>query len=119
VLVGVAAAARPGGHGPEAGAPDAHAHFAQAQIALPSRLTRAACVRALEGLPRSVLRAKGFVRLCDAPGVMTLVQKVGPRWNLTPFPEGARPLPEGRLVLVGTPDMPAPEALAALFAGQD
>ncbi len=44
-----------------------------------------------------------------------LVQKAGPRWSLTPYPDGGADLPEGQLVLVGTREMPAPEELAAGF----
>ena len=61
----------------------------------------------LDGLPPSVLRAKGFCRI--APGRQHLLQLVGHRWSLTPA-EGQ----DDALVVIGT-DLMRPEALDALF----
>jgi G3E family GTPase len=66
----------------------------------------------LDGLPGSVLRAKGFCRLGPA-GAVHALQRVGRRWNLTPW-EGE--VPGFGLVLIGTAAMPAEAALQAVFA---
>ncbi len=65
---------------------------------------------ALDALPDSVLRAKGFLRLGDAPH---LLQRAGRRTELSPW-HGA-PQPDA-LVLIGLPAMPEPAALVSLFS---
>lgn len=72
---------------------------------------------ALQRLPASVIRAKGFVRLDDAPHAWQLVQVVGRRWSLVP----AEPLDAGAtsaLVVMGpaaTLDDESLQPLAAAF----
>ena len=68
---------------------------------------RQALADVLDGLPPSVLRAKGFCRI--APGRQHLLQLVGRRWSLTPA-EGQ----DDALVVIGT-ELMQPEALDALF----
>nr|WP_295742554.1 GTP-binding protein [uncultured Acidocella sp.] len=63
----------------------------------------------LDALPASIWRGKGTLRLAD--GRVLLLQLVGRRWSLEAFAGEA-----SALVLLGTPDMPAPEALTAAFA---
>ena len=69
----------------------------------------------LDALPASVLRAKGVCHLGEA-GAPHLLQLVGRRWTLLPWPtEGpGRGVPG--LVLIGTQDMPEGTALATRFA---
>jgi G3E family GTPase len=83
-------------------APGRHAQFAtrsfRAQAPLRARLLR----EALDALAPSVLRAKGWVRLDDAPDAVQIVQVVGGRWSLAPFGSAsasAGPL-ESALVIV-------------------
>ncbi len=66
----------------------------------------------LDGLPSSVLRAKGFCRLGPA-GEPHLLQLVGRRWSLTPWPGGDA---DG-LVVIGTEELPAAEMLQRAFSG--
>jgi G3E family GTPase len=63
-------------------------------------------------LPGSVLRVKGWCRLGPA-GDWRLVNYAGGRWNLTP---AAPPAEGAALVLIGTPDLPAPDALTGMLA---
>ncbi len=68
-----------------------------------------ALAQALDGLPQSVLRAKGFCRV--GPGRRQhLLQLVGRRWSLAPMAGH-----EDALVVIGTAGMPPPTALDALF----
>ena len=77
----------------------------------PGPLDRDRLRTVLEALPPSVLRVKGICRF--APGAETmLLQYAAQRWALTPAPGTA---PTG-LVLIGTPDLPPPDALHASFA---
>lgn len=63
---------------------DMHARqFATRTLRSPSPVSAALLRHALECLPASVLRAKGFVRLDEAPDAWQLVQVVGSRWALT------------------------------------
>ena len=62
----------------------------------------------LEALPASVLRVKGFVRTASST---MLLQYAAQRWTFAPA-EGQA---ETGLVVIGTPAMPAPAALATLF----
>lgn len=69
-------------------------------------------LRALLGdLPRSVLRIKGVCRL-GADAAPVLLQYAAERWAFTAAPEGLKP----GLVVIGTPDMPSSDTLAALFS---
>ncbi len=63
----------------------------------------------LEALPACVLRVKGIALF--APGDMLLLQYAAHRWAYAPAEAMA---PTG-LVLIGTPDLPAPTALQAMF----
>ena len=63
----------------------------------------------LEHLPPSVLRIKGIARF--TPDDRLLLQYAARRWAYAP----AGDAPETGLVLIGTPDMPAPAALQAIF----
>jgi len=56
--------------------------------------------QALDALPDSVLRAKGYVRLDTAPGDWRVVQAVGRRWSLAPAPATV-PGGDSVLVLIG------------------
>jgi G3E family GTPase len=61
------------------------------------RFDHAALVRALEAMPPSLLRLKGFCATTQGPA---LLQMVGPRWTMTPEPaEGIA------LVGIGTPEL--------------
>jgi G3E family GTPase len=75
-------------------------------------LDAAALAAVLDALPPSVLRAKGICRI-GAEGAPHLLQLVGQRWRLDPWPGAAGPT---GLVLIGTPDMPQDRGLAARFA---
>lgn len=68
---------------------------------------------ALDALPDSVLRVKGFCRLAP-DGAWHLVQRAGRRVAIDPWPAGA---PAAGLVLIGTPAMPEAAALDRLLAG--
>ncbi len=63
-------------------------------LALPARYDLDRLLEGLKNPSCHLLRAKGFVR--DASGQMHLLQMVGARHSLTPWPER-----EGRLVLIG------------------
>lgn len=63
----------------------------------------------LEHLPSSVLRIKGIAHF--APDDRLLLQYAAQRWAYAPSGDA----PETGLVLIGTPDMPAPATLHALF----
>ena len=69
---------------------------------------RARLREVLEGLPRSVLRLKGFCRL-GPEGASYLLQYAAERWAFTAM-DG-----EAGLVAIGTAGMPEGAALAALF----
>ncbi len=77
----------------------------------PAPLDRERLAAVLDGLPGSVLRAKGFCRL-GPDNEPTLLQLVGRRWSLTPWPGAGA----AALVLVGTDELPPPECLAQMFA---
>jgi G3E family GTPase len=77
----------------------------------PRPFDRARLRAMLTALPRSVLRVKGFCALGPEAAPMLLQYAAG-QWALTPAP-GSEP----GLVVIGTPDMPAPEAMEALLSG--
>ena len=91
-----------------------HSHedtFRAVSFALSVPLDKEAFLLFAAGLPRSVLRAKGIIRLCDHPG-RWLFQLVGRRHELTPA-DGAGS--DDRLVFLGTPEMPDEAALRDLL----
>ncbi len=65
---------------------------------------------ALEALPPSVLRVKGFCQL-GAEGVWHLLQYAAERWAFTKLAAPA----EAGFVIIGTPDMPDAAAMGARF----
>lgn len=67
-------------------------------------LSRAEFEAALDDLPASVLRGKGFVRFAEAPADTHLLHLVGRRWSLTKT--DPRDGPACQLVFVGTARMP-------------
>ncbi len=88
---------------------DAPAHGFMTQVWRPAgSLDRARLRAALEALPRSVLRLKGFCRLAP-DGTSHLLQYAAERWAFTP--QAGEP----GFVLIGTPEMPDATATAALF----
>lgn len=92
-----------------ADAPPEHVFVSWSWIA-PVSLDRERLRAVLTALPASVLRVKGFCRL--APGAEPhLLQFASGQWTLTQ----ADAAPAG-LVVIGTPDMPPPHELAAMFA---
>ncbi len=102
-----------GGHG----AHDDHGrghdeNFKAVSIPLESPLNQEDFVRFVAGLPRSILRAKGIIRLQDQPG-QWVFQLVGRRHALTPADSAVN---GDRLVFLGTPDMPDEAALRDLLA---
>ncbi len=77
---------------------------------LPARPFDRARLRAvLAALPRSILRVKGFCRL-DGDPAASLLQFAAGQWALSLYGEA----PPG-LVVIGTPEMPAPPDLVARF----
>ncbi len=99
--------AAPAGRG-AAGQAEPHAHDFRAVSVPTERPLDTASFRAfVDGLPASVLRAKGFVHLGGRPH---LVQRVGRRCQLTPV--DTDPPPPLRLVFIGTPEMPDRATLA-------
>lgn len=90
---------------------DAPAHgFMAASWRPEGEFDRARLRLVLEGLPRSVLRLKGFCRL-GPEGAPHLLQYAAERWAFTPMAGAVEP----GLVAIGTPGMPGEAALAALF----
>ena len=71
----------------------------------------------LRALPASVLRAKGILRMADAPLQRTILHMV--RQRIDTRVEGPWGIADLRsdLVLLGTPDMPDDATLDSLFAG--
>ena len=106
--------------------PDARPQTASAsQVAPPFRrwslttrrlIDRSRLLEALRALPGSILRAKGILRLADAPLQQTVVHMVGARIDThAAGPWGIADL-RSDLVLLGTPDMPDDATLDGLFA---
>jgi len=65
---------------------DARAMFSTETLRCSRALSERRLREALDALPDTVLRAKGYVRLDTAPGDWQLVQAVGRRWTLGPAP---------------------------------
>jgi len=81
--------------------------FRQATWSPDGTLDRTELLAALDALPDSVLRLKGFCRIGPG-GTLHLVQRIGRRTTLEPWPFPAAP---EAFVLIGTPDMP-PDVLS-------
>ena len=79
---------------------DAHATFSTGTLCCSRALSERRLREALDALPDTVLRAKGYVRLDTAPGDWQVVQAVGSRWTLGPAPPTV-PGGESVLVLIG------------------
>lgn len=74
---------------------------------------------AIASLPAAVVRAKGIVRLVEAPERRFVLQLVGRRWSLEPEPGGpqdALASDSSVIVCIGLADQMEPEGLEALFA---
>ncbi len=71
--------------------------------------------RALDALPAAVLRAKGLIRIDDAPEAQQLIQAVGSRWSLSPFAAGDM-LEASALVIIGSREALAEADLTPLAA---
>ncbi len=83
-----------------------HAHDFESWLYIADRLiTREPLINALETLPATVYRAKGFIRLTESADRWTTVQVVGPRVQLRTDPTPAQGAPQsGRLVFIGHAD---------------
>jgi G3E family GTPase len=80
-------------------------------------LAGAALRSALDALPAAVLRAKGIVRLAEAPDRRFVLQLVGRRWSIEPAEVEAPALPRpSEIVVIGLADQLDPESLRTLFA---
>jgi len=66
-------------------------------------LDRAAFEAFVAALPADVIRAKGILRLADAPERRTVFQLAGKRWSLRPGAPWGEQAPGTRLVLIGLP----------------
>lgn len=88
-------------------APPQHPHpFRTSVLDLDQPVDLEPLQRALQSLPRSVIRTKGFVRSAEPPHPTFLVQLVGKRVEITRW-QGELPAPPGwGIVFIGTPDMP-------------
>ena len=74
---------------------------------------------AVAALPPAVVRAKGIVRLVEAPERRFVLQLVGRRWSLEPEPVGTQDAlasDPSVIVCIGLADQLKPEGLDALFA---
>ncbi len=74
---------------------------------------------AIATLPTAVVRAKGIVRLAEAPERRFVLQLVGRRWSLDPEPGETRDAlvsDASVIVCIGLADQLEPEGLEALFA---
>ena len=97
-----------GGPRKEAGHANPYPHhddrFHRAEVVSGEPPRRAAFEAALDGLPSSVLRGKGFVRFAEEPERTYLLHLVGRRWSLAP--SEAVDAACCRLVFIGTAEMP-------------
>jgi G3E family GTPase len=94
----------------------AHATFSTRTLRCTRPLPEAALREALDALPDSVLRAKGYVRLDTAPDTWHVVQAVGRRWSMAPAGITAT---ESVLVMIaarGAVRLDDASAVARLFA---
>ncbi len=101
-------------------ADDAHARqFATWSFVRRQTLDGDALRTAIAALPAAVVRAKGIVRLAEAPERRFVLQLVGRRWSLEPEAGGGRRDPVSDpsvIVCIGLADQFEPESLEALFA---
>jgi len=82
-------------------------------------LDGAALRTVIASLPAAVVRAKGIVRLAEAPERRFVLQLVGRRWSLEPALDGAQAALASHssvIVCIGPADQLEPESLEALFA---
>jgi G3E family GTPase len=79
-------------------------------------LPRGALEQAITTLPPSVIRAKGFVDLIEAPQRRSLLQLVGRRHVIETGEPWGRSFRRSDIVFLGTPEMPDDEALAQVFS---
>ena len=117
------APATPTARSPEAGSESAHAHlhgktdhgaaFASAAVELPDPIPLDGLRAALEAMPDTVLRAKGFVIPADAPDSLRPVQLAGRRVRFDPPRPRGSESPRPTLIFVGLKDMPSAETLRA------
>lgn len=69
----------------------------------------------LNGLPRTIFRAKGIIALAEYPNWQCILQKVGRRTEVRVNDEWDTPNPVSQLVLIGTPDAIDPIYLKKQF----
>lgn len=104
-------------------AADPHVHdhgatFATVTLSLDRPIARSALEQGFRALPPSVLRAKGFLALAEAPEARVLVQFTGTRLTITPWRGDADQGPAHALVFIGTPEMPAAAVIAESFTSR-
>ncbi|MGI9253459.1 MAG: CobW family GTP-binding protein, partial [Thermomicrobiales bacterium] len=85
-------------------------------IAGSAPLDRTALEALAASLPDGVMRAKGIIRLTDAPERATVFQQVGKRWELDPGPPWTDGAPS-RLVFIGLPGSIDRAAILAALPG--
>jgi G3E family GTPase len=82
---------------------DHGATYATWSFTTDSPLAEAKLVAWIEGLPATVLRAKGLLYLADDPTRAFLLQLVGRRWQLTAAEPWGEQAPSSRLLVIGLP----------------
>ena len=55
----------------------------------------------MEALPQAVWRMKGWLSFKDTPDAVELLQRVGPRWQITVAPVAAHTARRSELVVIG------------------
>jgi G3E family GTPase len=88
-------------------------HFASFQIDLPELVIRAGLEKFLGGLPDTVIRAKGIVRLVDSPDEYFVFQKVDRFENVQLFPVGKSVRQSHPLAIFIGPTIPEQEVRAS------
>ena len=88
-------------------------HFASFQIDLPELVVRARLEKFLGGLPDTVIRAKGIVRLVDSPDEYFVFQKVDRFENVQLFPVGKSVRQSHPLAIFIGPTIPEQEVRAS------
>lgn len=105
----------------ESVAPPSHDHahvFDSWTVRRPASIRRESLERFASSLPEGVHRAKGFVRLEEAPDERFLFQQVGRRWTFERMSAPASRVPDGtavEVVLVGRHGATTTDALDALL----
>jgi G3E family GTPase len=97
-----------------------HDHYHDADFATWSYtsdrpLARSRFERVADGLPETVIRAKGVLYLEDAPEQRMIFQLVGRHWTLTPGDAWGVAKPETRLVFIGVREQFDPAVVAGPF----